>query len=374
MPSISVMMKPASGMCNLDCTYCFYHDEMKNREMKSFGYMSEETLKNVIRKTIPCAEGAISFAYQGGEPTLRGLNFFRKAVEYQKQYNHKGIQVSNAFQTNGYLLNEDWCRFFADNHFLVGVSVDGTEAIHDHCRRLPNGGGTYRRIADNMQLLEKYHVDYNILTVVTRDVAENIEKVYAHYKVQGWRYQQYIQCLEPIGCQSGSQPYSLTSELYGDFLIRLFRLWTADLWQGQQPYIRQFENYIGILLGYQPEACDQRGVCSIQNVVEADGSVYPCDFYMLDAYRLGNFNHDRLGNIDARRHEISFLEQSATAQQACRGCEYFQLCRGGCQRHRDSWEIGAQPHNIFCEGYKMFFSQCKEMLIKIADSVRKQRR
>lgn len=261
MPPGSVMIKPASGMCNLDCTYCFYHDEMKNREMDSFGFMSDETLKNVIRKTMSRAEGGISFAYQGGEPAMRGLDFFRRAVEYQNQYNHAGIRVSNAFQTNGYLLNEDWRRFFAENHFLVGVSVDGTQAIHDRCRRLPGGGGTYRRIVDNIRLLDKYHVDYNILTVVT------LEEIYAHYKAQGWRYQQYIQCLDPIGSRPGSQPYSLTPELYGKFLIRLFRLWAADVRQGLQLYIRQFENYIGILLGYQPEACDQRGICSIQNVV-----------------------------------------------------------------------------------------------------------
>lgn len=373
MPPISVLLKPASGLCNLNCTYCFYHDEMQNRDQASFGLMSEETLKNVIRKTILRADCAISFAWQGGEPTLRGLDFFRRAVALQKQYNQKHLRVSNAFQTNGYLLDEDWCRFFAENRFLVGVSVDGTALLHDRYRRLPGGEPTYARVTENIRLLDQYHVDYNILTVVTRDVAENIEEIYAHYKAQGWMYQQYIQCLDPIGCSPGRQPWSLTPELYGDFLIRLFRLWYADLKKGQQPFIRQFENYIGILIGFQPEACDQRGICSIQNVVEADGSVYPCDFYMLDAHRLGNFNENRLDEIDEKRRQIGFLERSVQAQQSCQGCAYFALCRGGCQRHRSYETPGAQARNYFCESYKTFFAVCEEDLRTIADDIRKQR-
>lgn len=371
MPPISVLLKPSSGLCSFNCAYCFYRDEMQNRDQASFGLMSEETLKNVLRKTMLRADSAISFAWQGGEPTLRGLDFFREAVSLQKKYNQRKLRVSNAFQTNGYLLNEDWCRFFAENQFLVGVSVDGTALIHDRYRRLPNGETTYQRVTENIKLLDKYRVNYNILTVVTRDLAENIEEIYTHYKAQGWKYQQYIQCLDPLGCPPARQPWSLTPDVYGDFLIRLFRLWYEDLKKGQQPYIRQFENYIGILLGFQPEACDQRGVCSIQNVVEADGSVYPCDFYMLDEYRLGNFNVNQLDEIDEKRRQIRFLERSMQAQQSCRSCENFALCRGGCQRHRTFQSPAFQQRNIFCESYKRFFSSCGRELLQIAEAARR---
>ena len=131
MPPISVLMKPSSGMCNMKCDYCFYCDETQKRIQESYGFMSEQTLKNVIRKTMLRAEGAVSYAFQGGEPTLRGIDFFEKVVEFEKQYNKHGIRVNNALQTNGYLINEAWCEFFQKNHFLIGLSVDGTKEIHD---------------------------------------------------------------------------------------------------------------------------------------------------------------------------------------------------------------------------------------------------
>ena len=142
------------------------------------------------------------------------------------------------------------------------------------------------------------------------------------------------------------------------FLIELFNLWYADWKLGKQPYIRQFENYIGILMGYLPEACDQRGTCGVQNVVEADGSVYPCDFYMLDDYKLGNFNENRLDEIDTKRTEIGFVERSLLLDEECKVCEYFHICHGGCQRNRDLNELTGKYQNYFCESYKMFFAAC----------------
>ena len=143
MPTISVLIKPASGMCNMQCDYCFYCDEMKKRSQDSYGFMSEQTLKNVIRKTMIHAEGLISYVYQGGEPTLRGLTFFEKAVEYQRHYNKHGIRVNNALQTNGYLLDDAWCKFFKENQFLIGLSIDGTKQLHDMYRHDKNGNPTF---------------------------------------------------------------------------------------------------------------------------------------------------------------------------------------------------------------------------------------
>lgn len=358
MPPISVLMKPASGICNMTCDYCFYHDETQKRAQESYGFMSEQTLKNVIRKTMLRAEKSISYVYQGGEPTMRGIEFFQQAMEYQVQYNKNGILVSNALQTNGYAVDDKWCRFFKDNHFLVGVSVDGTREIHDSYRHNKNGEPTYDRVLRATKLMDQYGVDYNILTVVNQKVAANITEIYESYRKKGWKYQQYIACLDPLEEPHGENEYSLRPEQYGKFLIELFDIWFEDWKKGEQPYIRQFENYIGILAGYQPESCDQMGVCGIQNVVEADGSVYPCDFYMLDTYRLGNLNENQLKDINVARKNIGFLERSLRLQEECKVCPYYQICRGGCQRNRDLNQQTGLYENYFCGSYKMFFKEC----------------
>ncbi|MBO5070572.1 MAG: anaerobic sulfatase maturase [Roseburia sp.] len=370
---ISVLIKPSSGICNMSCDYCFYCDEMQKREHGDYGFMSEETLKNVIRKTILKAEGCISYVFQGGEPTLRGLDFFEKVIEYERKYNRNGIQVQNALQTNGYAINEDWCRFFKKNAFLIGISVDGTKEIHDTYRHSKVGSPTFDRIFQTTKLFDTYGVNYNILTVVNQNVADHIEEIYAFYKKQGWHYQQYIACLDPLGEPHGKNKYALTPEMYGNFLIELFELWHKDWTHGKQPFIRQFENYIAVLLGYMPESCDQRGICGIQNVVEADGSVYPCDFYMLDQYRLGNFNEDQIENINKRRNESGFLQNSHKLSEACKACSYHNICRGGCQRNRDfNIETGCYD-NYFCKGYRMFFDRNLGNMQEIADMLKKHR-
>ena len=372
MQSISVMIKPSSGNCNMRCKYCFYYDEMDKREQSLYGYMSEETLKNVIRKTMLQTERQITYAFQGGEPTLRGLDFFRKVVELEKQYNHNHIQVNNALQTNGYGLDEEWCKFLKENHFLVGVSVDGTQTLHDTYRRSAGAHEpTYDRVTANIALLDKYGVDYNILTVVTEDMTASAKEIYESYQKRGWNFQQYIECLDPLGEAFCKSPYSLTPKSYGVFLTELFELWYRDLQKGKQPYIRRFENYIVILAGYPAEACDQRGECGIQFVVEADGSAYPCDFYMLDEYRLGNFNTDRLPEMNEKRQEIGFIERSHKVAAKCKSCPYYEICRDGCQRSREYLPEEDAYISHFCEGYQYFFAHCLDRMKEIAAGMRR---
>ncbi len=370
MPPISVLIKPSSGMCNMTCDYCFYCDETQKRTQKSYGFMSEATLKNVIRKTMLRAEGTACYTFQGGEPSLRGLDFFEKVLFYQKQYNKKGVQVYNSLQTNGLFMDETWCRFLRENRFLTGISLDGIQKTHDACRHSrKDNAPTFDRICKSIALLETHHVEFNILTVVNQTVAQNIQEIYAFYKRQKWNYQQYIACLDPLKEPHGQNSYSIPSESYGQFLTELFRLWYKDWKKNRQPYIRQFENYIAILLGQFPESCDQRGTCSIQYAVEADGSVYPCDFYMTDEYRLGNFNERRLDEIDAKRREISFLERSLLLDQSCKLCTYYSLCKGGCQRNRD-WNPETKTYqNYFCQSYRMFFDACLDGLTEAANSL-----
>lgn len=357
MSEMNFLIKPASGLCNLRCDYCFYADEMNSRKQASYGMMPDKVMEQVIKIALAKATKKCTFLFQGGEPTLVGLPFYEKWMSYEKKYNKNHVQISHALQTNGYLIQEDWCRFFAKHQFLIGLSIDGVKATHNAFRKGPQGEDTYFIALDAAARLRSFGVDFNVLTVVTKKTAAKIHRIYESYKHQGFVWQQYIACLDPLHAQPGSMDYSLTPEIYGTFLTDLFRLWSIDLQNGSQPYIRQFENYIGILLGYEPECCEQRGICSFQNVVEADGSVYPCDFYVLDEYKLGNLLTDDFAMIEERQRQSSFFEQLKHSSDTCAACKYFFLCRSGCRRHREQPEA-AYGQNYFCRSYQMFFDAC----------------
>lgn len=365
MSEMNFLIKPASGLCNMRCDYCFYADEMNSRKQASYGMMPDKVMEQVIKKALAKATKKCTFLFQGGEPALAGLPFYEKWISYEKKYNKNHVQIAHALQTNGCLINEDWCRFFARHQFLIGLSIDGVKATHNAFRKGLQGEDTYFKALDAAARLRSFGVDFNVLTVVTKKTAAKIHRIYESYKHQGFVWQQYIACLDPLHAQPGSMEYSLTPEIYGKFLTDLFRLWSIDLQNGSQPYIRQFENYIGILLGYEPECCEQRGICSFQNVIEADGSVYPCDFYVLDEYKLGNLLTDDFAMIEERQRQSSFFEQLKHSSDTCAACKYFFLCRSGCRRHTEQ-PGAAYGQNYFCRSYQMFFDACLPEMEKIA--------
>lgn len=359
MPDISVLIKPASGLCNMQCKYCFYHDETENREVASYGFMTEETLEHVIEKAIAFSDTSCTFTFQGGEPCLRGLDFFKKAVFLQKKHNRKGISVSNAIQTNGLCLDREWATFLKENHFLTGVSLDGTAFTHDSFRVDTKGEGTFERVVRGIELLKEYEVDFNILTVVNAVTAKKISQVYEFYKQNGYIYLQFIPCLNPLGKERERFPYTLTPKAYGHFLKSLFDLWYNDWKAGNMVHVQQFEEYVKMLLLMPPDICGMSGICSCQHAVEADGEVYPCDFYVLDGYKLGNLNRNSFEEINERRRELRFVEESAQMHEDCRSCKYAPICRGGCRRHRN-------PKNYFCASYYDFFDYAIHRLEEIA--------
>lgn len=365
MPNITVMIKPASGLCNIRCDYCFYSDEIQNRESPCLEIMDYEVIERVLQKTLSFATGHCNYLFQGGEPTLAGISFFEKWLEYEKRYNVNNVEISHSIQTNGYLLNKEWCDFLSKNRFLIGLSIDGIKSTHDLYRKDYSGQGTFENVINSANLLKDANIEFNILTVVNSKTAPEIQKIYEFYKKQGFIWQQYIACLDPIGVDQGKKEYSLKPKVYGQFLIELFKMWEKDFYQGTQPYIRQFENYIGILMGAPIESCEQRGSCSFQTIVEADGSVYPCDFYAMDSYKLGNFLVDTFDNINHQRRIIRFVEQSYNHAESCKNCAYFGICRGGCRRHREQF-CEEEGINYFCEAYKMFFDECLSDIKKIA--------
>lgn len=359
-PYTELLIKPASGSCNLRCRYCFYADEQKHRETASHGIMRDHVLEALVRKTYQNSQNQASFMFQGGEPTLAGLDFYRKLIVYEQKYNIRGIPTMHAIQTNGFLIDSEWASFFKENHFLVGLSIDGSELLHDKYRVDADGKGTHKKLMETVALLKSNEVDFNILTVVTKDIARNAKEVYRFYRENDLLYQQYIPCLNPFGNEE--QEYSLNTSDYALFLKEMFDCWYEDIKNGRFIYNRYFENLVGIIKGYRPESCGMIGHCMLQYVVESDGSVYPCDFYALDQYCLGNLVEDSFDRLDERAKETRFVEDSLVVDRECRECKWLNLCRGGCRRDRETDEIGTVGLNRYCEAYKEFFEYASERL------------
>lgn len=371
---ISILIKPASGSCNMRCRYCFYADEQENREVPSYGKMSEATIRRLIDQAMDYTEGMVTFAFQGGEPTLAGLNYYRSFVSYVREHRSRNRRkILYALQTNGLLIDEDWARFLAENKFLVGISLDGNKEIHDRYRVDRLGKGTFNRVMNAIRILEKHKVTYNVLTVVTASTARSSQKIYQFFQKNQIRYQQYIECLDPLGVTPGSQEYSLTPRKYGEFLKNLFDIWYQDLKNGHYVYNRYFENLLLMMHGQAPESCNLCGICSPQWVIEADGSVYPCDFYALDAWKLGNVNSDSLAEMDRKRIELCFVEQSRVVPEKCRSCRWYALCRNGCRRLREPGAEEGTGINYYCSAYQEFFAYAYPRLREVyGDAVRKR--
>ncbi len=362
---VTLMIKPASSICNLKCDYCFYLDEENNRINKNRKIMNEETIETIVKKTHIISNN-INYIFQGGEPSLAGLKWFENFMLLVEKYKNEGDIISYSFQSNGTLIDEEFASFLSKNNFLVGISYDGFSRIHDVHRKFATGEKSSKDVIKGINNLKKANAEYNILTVVTNEVANNIEKIYSNLINDGNQFLQFIACLDPF--YNDSNKY-LNPKTYGKFLVQLFDLWYSDLRRGKDISIRLFNNFIAILLGNPPEACDMNGICSIQYVFESNGDVFPCDFYCLDEYQLGNILEDDYINLDKKREEIKFIKNPPNLHQDCKGCEYLFLCRGGCPRYKDS-----NNKFKFCESYKYLFDNRLEHFKEIASIIANQNR
>ena len=366
MPPLSILMKPASSLCNLRCGYCFYHDVVEHRSVKSYGIMREELLETIVRKALAQTEGFVSFAFQGGEPTLAGLEFFKRFSALVKQYNTQNVIVHNAIQTNGIVINDEWAAYFREQNFLVGLSLDGHRGINDKYRTAPDGSGSFEAIQRTAKLFDKHDVQYNVLCVVTADTAKNIRDIYRFFKERDYKYLQFIPCLDPMEEERGLRAHSLTPELYREFLCELFDCWYKNFKQGNYISVRQFDNWIHMLNGRPPESCGMSGRCGCYFVIESDGSVYPCDFYVTDKWNLGSIENRSFSYLMKQQTARDFVEESLLAEKKCRQCKHFRICRGGCKRDR----LDGLEDNYFCEAYYDFFDYAYERLEEIAGMVR----
>jgi uncharacterized protein len=382
MEHLSLLIKPASSLCNLKCRYCFYHDLADSRDNKSYGIMKTDVVDRLIENALNSVEKSIVFAFQGGEPTLAGLDFFKYFIECvnKKVLNSgKKLQINYTIQTNGINISDniEFAQFFKDNNFLVGLSLDGIKDINDFFRVDATGEGSHGRILKTAKLFDKLKIDYNILTVITAQTAKHIEKIYNHYKSLGFLYLQFIPCLEPLDKTPFTENYSITPELYEKFLMNLFRLWYNDFINNKYISIRFFDNIVRIAAGYPSEQCGTMGFCVGQFVIEADGSVFPCDFYCVDNWKTGNILEMSFEeiynspNMQKFRETSCFSNYSAEENEKCKSCKVYYLCRGGCRRDRDNKKDGVAGKNIYCESLYNFYSYAEPYL---KDVVKKLKR
>ena len=350
MPPVSLMIKPASSLCNLSCEYCFYRDVSEHREHLGFGKMDSETAEILIRKALDFASGEpVAFAFQGGEPTLAGMDFFRFFVEKVRSLNTKKSPVFYSIQTNGTTVNGEWADFFRDNGFLVGLSLDGSYEDNKF-RKKPDGTNSYYKITSAAEILKRHGVEFNILTVLTGYCAENGEKIYKYFRSQGFRYLQFIPCLRPFDSDEQSELY-MTADQYGDFLIKVFNLYVKDYVRHNYISIRQFDNWVRSFLRQPTEQCGIMGHCTHQFVSEANGNIYPCDFYCTDEYLLGNVKTDDFRTMADSETAKNFIRESLKIPDRCRQCNVYPICRaGGCKR--------TQLSEDYCKAYKKFFNSC----------------
>ncbi len=371
MPPISVLIKPASSKCNLKCEYCFYHNVADNRIVADYGFMSLETLEVIIKKVLQFASGYATFSFQGGEPTLCGMDFFQSVVKIQHAFNVNNVRINNCIQTNGILINPEWAQFLHDHNFLVGLSLDGTQDLHDRHRVDSQGKGTHRRVMQTVALLNDNKVEYNILFVVTNLTARRPDELYNFFKRKNFKFLQFMPCIDPEGDERGVHRYSLNPERYTFFLKHFFDQWYADFMAGREVSIRYFDNLVRMAAGMPHEMCSLLGSCQCQFVIEADGSAYPCDFYVSDEWKLGNIHENELSELYESDNCARFIKSSSSFASLCRTCTWKFLCRGGCRRDRENTLSRELERNYFCESFAAFLPYAYPRLIEIAGYVKK---
>ena len=390
-----VMTKPIGPLCNLDCKYCFY---LEKEQLVSTGgnfRMSEEVLETYIRQYLSQQHvPEISFAWQGGEPTLLGVEFFRKVVALQKKHAH-GKKISNAFQTNGTLLNDEWCEFLAQNRFLVGLSVDGPPKLHNAYRVDKKGGPTYEKVAHGLKFLKKNGVEFNTLTVVNRRNSQKPLEVYRFLKENGSGFIQFIPLVERLpnrearelglGLASPPQPdkddttpasvteWSVEPKQYGEFLVTIFDEWVRQ--DVGKVFVQLFDTALGNWSGAGSSLCVFAERCGSALALEHNGDAYCCDHYVYPQYKLGNLLHISLGEMAHSPQQHKFgNDKSDALPKFCRECEVRFACNGECPKHRFRVTPTGEPGlNYLCPAYKRFFKHIDPAMRKMTELLRQQR-
>jgi uncharacterized protein len=317
--------------------------------------MSKRTLAEMTRQYLEIERSAPSIAWQGGEPTLIGLDFFRKAVEFQACFSGPGQRVVNSLQTNGTLITEEWARFLADGGFLVGLSIDGPAVLHDEYRFTKGGRGSHHRVLRGLRLMQDAGVEFNALIALNATTIKRWREVYDYIHDLGVRHFQFIPVVEPVPGGDEIAPFSVTPREYGEYLIGMFDLWKAD--GAPNTYVRDFDEWALRFAGFGHPSCIHRERCLDYVVVEGNGDVYTCDWTVVPEWKLGNLHQKHMQKLVQTARATEFADEKSNLAEACVNCDYVHYCQGGCPVHRRIAASDGEPSpSYFCEGYKMFFS------------------
>jgi uncharacterized protein len=399
-----VMVKPTGALCNLDCTYCYYLSKQNLLGRPEQWRISDEVLETFIRQYFEgqnCKE--VIFSWQGGEPTLLGLDFFRKVVELEKKYCPHHVRCENDLQTNGTNLDDAWCGFLHEHNFLVGLSIDGPKHLHDTHRKDRSGQGSFDRVFRAAKLLKKHKVNFATLSCVNRLTAKHPLEVYRFLRDEvGSKRMQFIPIVEPVGFRQvapgrwdqrlmpmvgspqahpgnpGSivEDWSVDPDDWGDFLCRVFDEWyEEDL---GQIYVNYFEAAVETWMGHTSPLCTQGPMCGKGLALERDGSVYACDHYVYPEYRVGNISEKPLeGMVYSQLQERFGRTKEGMLPRHCRQCEYQFTCFGECPKNRFIKTPDGEPGlNYLCSGWKLFFShidgRVQQIVRRLGATVRKE--
>jgi uncharacterized protein len=383
-----VMAKPSGSVCNLDCTYCFYLEKDRLYPDRAGQWrMTDETLELYIRHYIKAQDvPEVNFAWQGGEPTLMGLDFFRRAMALQQQY-ADGKTITNAFQTNGILLDDEWGEFLAAHKFLVGLSVDGPRELHDRYRVDKGGKPTFDRVYAGLQTLKRNGVEHNTLTVVQADNADHPLEVYEFLRSEGSGFMQFIPIVERLAQSPGEDGlelidptfegrahvtrWSVTPLQYGRFLTSIFDTWVRR--DVGQVFVQLFDVALGAWVGQEPSLCIFAETCGKALIIESNGDLYSCDHFVYPEYNVGNV-HDRSIRemVDSPLQTKFGNDKRDLLPGMCQRCEFRFTCNGGCPKHRfGRTPAGEGGLNYLCKSYKMIFGQMDPYMRVMADLVQR---
>ncbi len=370
MKPFSLLIKPAGADCNLQCEYCFYRSRGALYPATARHRMSDEVLQRLVAGYMATDQPQYVFNWQGGEPTLLGVEFFRRVTELQMRYGKPGAVVANGLQTNATLLDDEFAEHLARYRFLVGVSIDGPAEIHDRYRVGPGGRGSHQQVLRGIECLRRNHVDFNALVLVTSANVGRAKEVYHYLCDLGIRHHQYIPCVE-FNPDGRPLPFTITGRQWGEFLCELFDEWRkADTYRVS---VRLFDSIVTMMVEGRHNVCHMGTNCCEYFVVEHNGDVYPCDFFVERELLLGNICSDSWESLQTAGKYVEFGRQKARWNSKCSRCDYLRFCAGDCLKHR--LYNGDNPRTLswLCEGWMQFYGHALGPLSQIASDIARER-
>jgi uncharacterized protein len=364
MKPFSLLIKPTGPDCNIACKYCFY-----TGKTEMFGThkhrMSDEVMERMVSDFMGLGFPVSSFAWQGGEPTLMGLDFYKRVVETQQRCGADGQVVSNALQTNGILLDDEWAAFLKQYSWLVGISLDGPKYLHDHYRKDRGGNGTYDRVIAGIEACRRARVDFNILVLLNNLNVEKPDELFDFFvNEKHIRFLQFVPCVEPGGEKGRLTDFSTSAGQYGRFICRIF-----DRWLDYGPTklsIRLFDSLLNYIVNGQHTNCTFNRSCSDYMVVEHNGDAFCCDFFVEEGCRMGNIMETHIGELITGEVKRKFARAKNTSCTKCMLCRWRKCCYGGCLKDRYSAWGNFEDATPLCEGYKMIFDYTMPKLANLA--------